>query len=98
MVNQIVAAVIGAMVLMASGSPAATEPAVTELPLESGGIQRVLLISFAATAAANSQRHVLLGLGAICRERRLFRAMQWRSEEGRGSVELLCYDFAGRDN
>ena len=44
-VNQIVAAVIGAMVLMASGSPAAAEPAVTELPLESGGIQRVLLIS-----------------------------------------------------
>ena len=54
MVNQIVAAVIGAMVLMASGSVAAAEPAVTELPLESGGIQRVLLISPANPRANNA--------------------------------------------
>jgi hypothetical protein len=43
--SRIVAAVVGAMMLIASGSPAAAEPTVTELPLESGGSRRVLFIS-----------------------------------------------------
>src|SRR5258707_5907014 len=50
--SRIVAAVVGAMMLIASGSPAAAEPTVTELPLESGGTQRVLFISPANPSAA----------------------------------------------
>ena len=40
-----IGAVAGVMALIALGSPAAAEPMVVELPLENGGIQRVLFIS-----------------------------------------------------
>jgi hypothetical protein len=52
MQSRSVAAVIGVAALIAVGSPAAAEPTVTELPLESGGIQRVLFISPANPSAA----------------------------------------------
>ena len=47
-----VAGVVGVAALIASGSPAAAEPTVAELPLESGGIQRVLFVSPANPSAA----------------------------------------------